>query len=260
MVNLANLSEEERYFKARVSDAFEAADTKSCIKMVGFLDERQQEIVKALAKQSQCENYLLFGGYEAAQRKVLGVFPAYIDINEKEPAALFNCICAVTLRFRAEDCLSHRDFLGALMNLNMKRESIGDILVGEGYAVLFVISSVKQIILDELLKVGRVGVRSEETLPDVLPVEEHFLEIKDTVSSLRLDCIVASLTRLSREKASALIAQGLVAQNYECIENNSHTVCQGDKITIRGYGKFNVAQVGGVSKKGRTQMLFQKYL
>ncbi|WP_312642441.1 YlmH/Sll1252 family protein [Hydrogenoanaerobacterium sp.] len=258
-MNLSNLSEDEKYFLAKVSDAFQAADAKSCVKMIGFLDERQQEIAKSFAQQHHKHNYYLFGGYASASRKVLGVFPDYIDI-EQEPTALFDNIDPVTLRYRTEDSLSHRDFLGALMNLNISRESIGDILVGQGIAVLFVMHPVTQIILDELSKVGRVGIRCEAALPEVLPLEERFLEIKDTVSSLRLDCIVSTLTRLSREKASALIGQGLVNQNYECIQNNSHPVCEGDKISIRGYGKFIVAQVGGITKKGRIQVLCKKYL
>lgn len=99
---------------------------------------------------------------------MLGAFPDYTDLMQ-EPAALFDCIQPVTLRYRAQDKLSHRDFLGSLMGLNITRESVGDILVGEGIAVLFVLRPVLPIIQEELAKVGRVGVRCENALPSELP-------------------------------------------------------------------------------------------
>ncbi|RPF48561.1 RNA-binding protein YlmH [Hydrogenoanaerobacterium saccharovorans] len=258
-MNLSNLSQQEKYFLAKVSDAFQAADTKSYVRMIGFLDERQQIMANTIALQQHRNNFILFGGYNNANRKILGIFPNYIDLTQ-EPNSLFDNIDSITFRYRSEDVLSHRDFLGALMNLNITRESIGDILVGKGITVLFVMHTVTQIILDELFKVGRVGVQLEVGMPDVLPLEEHFFEIKDTVSSLRLDCIVSTLTKLSREKSTNLIEQGLVTQNYECIQNNSHPVCEGDIISIRGYGKFIVAQSGAVTKKGRIHVLCKKYL
>lgn len=259
MMNLQNLTQDDRYLLARVADAFRTADSNGRPKYTGFLDERQQDLVKAFAAQQHFHQYLFFGGFESAARKVLGAFPDYTDLMQ-EPAALFNCVQPVTLRYRAQDKLSHRDFLGSLMGLNITRESVGDILVGEGIAVLFVLRPVLPIILEELAKVGRVGVRCENALPSELPLEEHFLEIKDTVSSLRLDCIVSVLTKLSREKSAALIAQGLVTQNYEIVQSNSRAVQAGDTVSIRGYGKFSVAEAGNVTRKGRIQVLCKKYL
>lgn len=257
MVNLQNLTDDEKYYAARVSDAFETSDTKSSVKIIGFLDEKQKEIARQLALQRHCNNYVLYGGYEDASRTLLGIFPEYVDITQP-PCTLFPSFSTITLHYRTK--LSHRDFLGALMNLGITRESVGDILVGDGIAVLFVLSTITQIIVSELTKVGNVGVRCEIGRPEILPVEEHFLEIKDTISSLRLDCTVSALTKLSREKASALIKQGLVAQNFTYMQSGSGSVAEGDKISIRGYGKFIVAQVGGLTKKGRIQLVCKKYL
>lgn len=244
---------------ARMEDALFCAQTKAVPAFTGFLDERQQEMARQLAARQAFGNFLLYGGYDGASRRLLGAFPDYIDITD-EPAALFTPLTALTLRFRREDRLTHRDFLGAFMNLGVKRETLGDILVGDGFAAVFLTLPVAALALGELKKVGRVGVRCESGAPPELPTEERFEELRDTVSSMRLDCVVCALANCSREKAALLIRQGLVTHNYEAAEQASRTVSPGDKISVRGYGKFLVAQTGELTKKGRIPLLCKKYL
>lgn len=244
---------------ARMEDVFRCADAKSVPGFTGFLDERQQEMARQLAARQAFGNFLLYGGYDGAARRMLGAFPDYMDASG-DPAPLFEPLLALTFRFRSEDVLTHRDFLGAFMNLGIKRETLGDILVGDGLAVIFLTQPVAALAMDELKKVGRVGVRCECGVPEVLPVEEHFEELRDTVSSMRLDCVVCALVNCSREKAAQFIRQGLVTHNYKVSDRASDSVEPGDKISVRGYGKFLVAQTGGLTKKGRIQLLCKKYL
>ena len=97
----------------------------------------------------------LYGGFQEAERKVAGFFPDYVEIDEQLPS-LFP-LEPLTARFREQDKLSHRDFLGSLMGLRISREMIGDILVGNGFAVFFVLNQAVPPILNEMKKVGRVG-------------------------------------------------------------------------------------------------------
>lgn len=146
------------------------------------------------------------------------------------------------------------------MGLMIKREAIGDILVGEGLSVLFVTEPVAGVVLGELLKVGSCGVSCEQGLPDELPSAHQYRSIGGTVSSLRLDCVVALLTNLSREKASQLIRSGLVSKNAQPMDSISKEVAEGDKLSIRGYGKFLVGSAGTVTKKGRIHLECKKYI
>ena len=247
------LTPEERLFADRVEDMFSIVDSRSIPKFSSFLDERQQAIVKQVAPQG---NYLLYAGHPGeGDRLMLGVFPDYC-----EPDGSLFPIVPITVRYRRQDTLSHRDFLGALMGLMIKREAIGDILVGEGLSVLFVTEPVAGVVLGELLKVGSCGVSCEQGLPDELPSAHQYRSVGGTVSSLRLDCVVALLTNLSREKASQLIRSGLVSKNAQTMDSISKEVAEGDKLSIRGYGKFLVGSVGTVTKKGRIHLECKKYI
>lgn len=247
---------EEEYFLSHVEDALEQARFGK-VKYIGFLDEHQQLLAENLirSRRQDEQNTRFFGGFEEAERKVLGVFPDYLS-PEEEPFP----IQTVTFLYRKEDKLSHRDFLGAMMGLQIKRECIGDILVGEGMTAVFVLDHISQLLADELSKVGRVGVRGRIMVPDELPQAHRFSDISGTVSSLRLDCMIALLLNISREKAHNLILSGSVFLNACEINSVSHLVSPGDKIAVRGTGKFLVEQVGAVTKKGRTHVECKKYV
>lgn len=252
---MADLSEEDQIFAARLEDLFRQAEEKCYARFSAFLDERQQRIAGLVGQNYRAGKLLFYGGYSEAERRMLGIFPEY---QEPEPEEF--PIRPVCFRFRSRDSLSHRDFLGAFMNLRLKRETIGDILIGEGTAVAFLQPAACTLVLEEIKKIGKVGVQAEEGISVPLPAAHQFEQLSGTVSSLRLDCLVAFLTRLSREKAQNLVLAGLVACNGLPVTDSASTVEQGDKIAIRGYGKFLVDEVGALSKKGRIHLQCQKYV
>lgn len=242
-------------FSDRVEDLFSIAETRSIPKFSPFLDERQQALARQVAAKSR-GNYLFYSGHPGeGDRLMLGVFPDYC-----EPDGELFPIVPITVHYRRQDTLSHRDFLGALMGLMIKREAIGDILVGEGLGVLFVTEPVAGVVLDELLKVGSCGVSCQRGLPEELPSAHQYQSMGGTVSSLRLDCVVALVTNLSREKASQLIRSGQVSKNAQPMDSISKEVEEGDKLSIRGYGKFLIGPAGAVTKKGRIHLECKKYI
>ena len=245
---------EDALFAARIEDMFTLAEEKCLTRFSFFLDEHQQSLARQIAA-SHGGNYGFYGGFADSERTVLGIFPFYQEVEY----TLYPVV-AVTVTFRKEDTLSHRDFLGALMSLLIKRESIGDILVGEGIGVIFTFDTIAPIIIQELTKIGRVGVRCQMGPPQSLPVSHHFLDLSGTVSSMRLDCIVSFLTNLSREKSAQLIRSGLVQVGGMVWESVSDTVQPGSKISIRGYGKFLIEEQGALTKKGRIHLLCKKYI
>ena len=118
--------------KARIEDAADLSAVRKAPCFVGFLDERQADLSSKIARNLGVQGFMLWGGYEDAQRRMFAAFPKeLLPDSERFP------VISIYLSFRKEDSLSHRDFLGALMGLGIKREALGDILVGEGRCVLF---------------------------------------------------------------------------------------------------------------------------
>ena len=249
-----NLSEDDRLFLSRIEDLFAVSRNRNIAKFSHFLDERQTYLAQGLAAR-QPERYRFFGGYGDAQRMMLGVFPDYLEPDED----LFP-FSAVTALFRKEDSLSHRDVLGALMSLRIKREAVGDLLVEPGRAVLFLEDSVAPLVLGEIQKIGRVGVKLFPGFQDPLPKGMRFLEITGTVASLRLDAVTSMATGQSREKSQTLIQSGAVSVNYMEQQNGSFPLKAGDVLRIRGYGKFLLGDQMRQTKKDRLFITWKKYV
>lgn len=255
-MNLLSLSQEEQVFAARIRDAVLNASQRDKFKQVGFLDERQRMIAGEICRREGFARFRFWGGYPEAVRVLFACFPDYLDPDEAEGVWE---LTALTFSFRPADKLTHRDFLGALMALGIKRETVGDILVGEGICVLFVLPSAAKLILSEVSKIGRAGVKIAEGLLEELPIQQQFIPREGTVASARLDAVVAFLTGSGREKAQQLIGRGLVAVNCETVEEVARTVEAGSRISIRGYGRFVLEQFGGVTKKGRLHVKASQY-
>lgn len=219
---------------------------------MGFLDEASAaEASRMLARQ----RHLLWGGFETAERKYLGVFPSFV-----EPDLSLFPIRSVAVMFREAYCLTHRDFLGALMALGIQRETVGDILVEPGRAMIFVREQLADYLKEHMRKVGSVGVRIElDEMPE-MHYERRFESLQGVLASERLDCIVAFLGRLSRDKAAALIKSGQVQVNHMEVHVLSEKLMQGDVISIRKKGKYILDEIGTKTAKGRLRMTFRRYL
>lgn len=243
---------ETSLFIARVRDTAEICMRTARPKFFGFISEEQAVLARKCLGSAGCE-YSFFGGYDAAGRVMLGCFPEWDEAREFP-------ISAVTFSYRKTDELKHRDFLGSLMALGISRESVGDILIENGRAVAFVTDEISDYIITQLFKIGRVGVtcKSGFTLP--LPQSDALADFSDTVSSLRLDCVVSALGGFSRSAAAELIGSGLVTLNSEICEKTVKAVSEGDILNIRGKGKFIIGSLDSRTKKNRIIIKYQKYI
>lgn len=249
-----NRNSGDAVLEARLEDLFEGAQGRAAPRFLGFLDERQQRIAEQTAARFRHKNYRLYGGYEGSERKYLGVFPDFLPCDDE----MFP-VRAITATFRKADAVSHRDVLGSLTALEIRRETIGDLLVEPGKCVMFVGETVAELILLELRMIGGTGVTLAEGIVGGLPESLPPGEIAGVVSSLRLDCICAFLTGKSREKVAAMISAGLVALNRVEADSGAGQVAEGETITIRGYGKFRLDRVEGTTKKGRIRIVCKVY-
>lgn len=246
-------NEAQKLFEARVLDCVRTGETRPAF--LGFLDLSERRAAEALLCRSSAENYRFFGGFPDAERILLGVFPSYIA---PEDAAF--PLSALSFSYRTADVLSHRDFLGACLSKGIQRASLGDILTEAGRTVLFVRDAVMPLLLSDIEKIGRVGVRVSEGFSEPLPAAHSFLPLDGVVASERLDCLVAFLTNCSREKAALCIQSGAVSVNHTETQNVSERVGEGSVLSIRRSGRFIIDTLGPKTKKGRLAIKCRKYV
>ena len=246
--------DDERIFARHIIDIYELCEKRCSPTFSSFMDMRRRVVCEELLSLIKADGYAFFGGYENAERTAVGFFPEYSEPDESDFP-----ICCVKYCFRKSDELSHRDILGALMSLRIKREMTGDILIGEGKAEVMVCNTVAGD-AEGIVKIGRIGVSSSVIdRPDIIR-KESFQEISGTVSSMRLDCIAALAMNVSREKASAALKGERVAVNYRTVTDNDSRISEGDIISVRGSGKFIVREIGGETRKGRIHIILAKYV
>ena len=243
---------DEKLFAARVQDAQELCFKTDKPQFLGFLTEtesaRAQQILSAAGSK-----FRFFGGYDSATRVMLGVLPQWCE-HAQFP------ISAITFSFRQCDALSHRDFLGAVMSLGITRESVGDILVESGRAVMFVAEEMEGYISSQIDKVGRVGVDIKSGFTPPLPEHSRLAEFSQTIASCRLDCVVAAVCSVSRARAAEMIAAAGVSVNSMCCQKATREVGSGDTVTVKGKGKFKIDSANDLSKKGRIILKYSKYV
>ncbi|MGN0620929.1 MAG: RNA-binding protein [Porcipelethomonas sp.] len=248
-----NPSDDEKALSARIDDMLRASGRRGAV-YSSFMDERQCAVSEKLLKERFSENYRFFGGYDNAQRKVLCVYDDYFMPEDKEFP-----VSPVTFSYRRSYTLTHRDFLGALMGLRLRRDALGDIIVGTGMAQVFVLSSVKEVVLSEITKIGPVGVEADDNCEILLSAEQNFREITGTVASLRLDSVLSLSLGKSRTQTAQIISSAEVRVNFFPVSDRSYEMKQGDIFSVRGFGKFRLEKVSGVTKKGRIHIAVLKY-
>ena len=248
---------DERVLLAHILDKCEQSRNRNIPSATDFLSPAEQRSAQDLLHAAAIHDGCAFcGGFERAERRMLLFLPDWQEEADASDAMAF-----LRAAWHESEHPTHRDLLGSLMALGVERETLGDILVSEGSADLIVSAGVAQYLLDNWTGAGRTVLRLTAIGADALRVpEQKVKEIRDTVATLRLDAVTAAGFSVSRGKAAELIAAGRVQKNYREVTKGDASVAQGDVISARGLGKFEVAEVGGLSKKGRTGILLRRYL
>lgn len=239
--------------KAHWSDLARRSDRDNRPYFTDFVPQEDGSMAEAIA-QAAGVTCTMWGGVKHAQRVILCFSPEWIKVTKVQ----FPIQC-LTFSYPTANSPEHRDFLGAFMACNLKRETIGDILIDGHIAQVFVCAHVAPIIVQEIRQVGRVSVSVTEDNPVCLAATTTFLTLNGTIASLRADAVVAFVTRLSREKAVQLIRQGRLTCHHTAIETPSASMQIGDVFSVRGYGKFRLEAMGEATRKGRYHITIQKY-
>lgn len=201
----------------------------------------------------------LFGGYEEAERRAVFFLPDYADEGEIYSEAL-SCIKTEPLNRKFSDELTHRDFLGALMNLGIERDKTGDIIVGEDEAYIFCMREVEELICSELVRVKHTSIRAEAVPLSECTLRPKMRELSVNVASERADAVISAVFNLSRNVSARLIASESVFADGRLIRQGGSTLSEGARVSVKGYGKFVFEGVSGSTRKGRLYVNIKKYI
>lgn len=248
---------DEKILLAKIWDKIQSGLRRNIPANTGFLSQREQEMTQYLFGNS--DGLVYFGGYPEAERKMLVYLPEYMDeaalIRDDSPVA---CLRAT---FYEEYALSHRDFLGALMGVGIARETVGDICVGTGLCDFFVTAEISPYVLQNFSSSGRVKLQLKQINFSELELSEPVTkEIRDTLASMRLDSVISSGFRISRGLSNQYITAGKVTVNCVNCEKPDRLIAEGDKISLRGFGKICLKLVNGQTKKGRISVVIDRYV
>ena len=254
-------SDEERYLMRHIEDLARAVESRGIARYSGFLSDREQQLTQAaLNRVSVPEEAFHFdGGWSGAERKLLCLEP-----EGSYPASP---LCCVKLNCRAQPGAAlpeHRDYLGSLMGLELKREALGDIVLPAdqpGAAYVFALEPAARLICDELRQAGHTDLTAQMQPLEELPVFPQAERIRQTatVSSLRLDAVLAAMLRCSRGMAADLVTAGRVEINHLPADSVHAPVYEGDVFTVRGKGRYQLTALPGKSKKDRSIIEFFQY-
>lgn len=246
-------TEEQRLIK-RFSELSERANSRGIWVYSDFLNMNEQ----SLLLNSGERNFILLGGYENAERKI-AVFGNENDIGYGFSLPV-KCICIKPLNAKFSDALTHRDFLGALMSLGIKREMTGDIVLNENDAYLFCIESISKYITENIYQIKHTTVSCEEleSVPDNLcgKLSEKII----ITASDRADAVICGVFNFSRNVCSDMFGAKKIFINGKITESPSVKLKENDLISVRGYGKFRYKGSFGETKKGRIKSLVDVFI
>lgn len=242
----------DKLLKAKIDDGIRLC--KKGPKFIGFLDTTETSDAMEYIKWNRDAQIVFFGGFEESERVVMGIFPDYLEPDEE-----YFPVIPITFSYKKEYKLTHRDFLGSLMAQGITRTTVGDILIEDGRSVVFVKEEISDYVLQNIFKIGKIGVSLTKGIVGELPNTHSFEEVGGVVASTRLDCVVALLAGTSRDKSATMINTGNVFINRKEVTNVSYSLSESEILTIRYKGKFILDSLGSKTKKGRTIIKCRKY-
>ncbi len=236
--DLANRSYEKNVFVfsqfLNASELAEVSDSK--IKFV--------EIVKS-------------GAVDFAERKMLRFGNENFHGKAEFPISII-MISPISNKFADE--ITHRDCLGAIMNLGIVREKIGDIFVNGKNAFIIAEKKIAEYIIENLNKIKRNNIKCDivESVPMSFAPKCELMRL--SVSTPRIDSVVAKLFNLSRESSLELFREKKIFLDATVQESNSKLLVENQVVSVRGYGKFRFIGECGVSKKGKKYIELEKFI
>ena len=251
------MQKEELMLQKRLIELSKIAYQRGIVTFSDFLNLNELNILHTIPKTELHGSYVTFGGYDYSERQMVAFLPDALCYDYEYPISV---IKVSPLQKKFSDKLSHRDYLGAILNLGIERCKIGDILVEENHAILFVHKTLEKFLLDELRRIKHTSVMTAVEDMQDFHYEPTTKEIKGTVSSLRLDSLLALAFASSRSKLVAFIEGGKVFVNGKLITSNGYQIKENDIVSVRGLGRFRYIETMSQTKKGRYYITLELYI
>ena len=252
------MTEELELLKKRFVELGRKSFNAGIFTFTDFLGLAEQSAFSEIKKELKGISYTTFGGAEGAERVMIR-FGSEEDIGYSVPFPI-SILKAEPLSQKYADKLTHRDFLGAILNLGIERDVLGDIVIIDNVGYIFAKEDIAGYIADSLTRVKHTDVKVEIT--DKLPEGQLYRTEKRTVqvSGERLDAVIAKVFSLSRDDAQTLFKKRLVFADGRQIDSPSYTPKENEKISVRGQGRFIYLGCQSYSKKGKMNTLVELYV
>lgn len=249
-----NAHSDDNEWLSRCEDFEQSVLKYKSVRFSHFVSPHEQAVFKTQYRLSPDVKVMPYGGSEDAERVVLGFYPDFLELEPWEfpitPLLVSNIGSA-----------THRDVLGSVLGLGIKREMIGDIYFDGDSAVIMCEKTSADYILYNLRTVGRQKVEVSVCPEDrTYSLKHEFEMMRVVVSSGRLDALVAAVCRMSRSEASRQIAAENVNVNFKTENNPDKKIVEGDIISVRHQGRFAVENSPGETRKGRIILEIKKYI
>lgn len=254
---------DDKILLAQLFDKIEAVNNKNKIEHTDFLDLAQSELVQKFINKIKFEEYMTYGGFEQAERKMFIIYPEKFN-KEIVAKNLGNIVQIVKIEL-PEDLkgkYSHRDYLGSIIKLGVERKKVGDIIVDNNGADIIADKDITKFLQENLSSLTRFSksVITVEDINNLRQIEIRKEEIEIIVSSLRLDNVISELARCSRNKALDIINMERVFINCQNETKKTKQIKVGDMVTIRGKGRFFIKELVGQTRSGRTVLKIEKFI
>lgn len=254
---LNHYRKEEHAFVERAFEWAERVEKNQQTIRTDFVDPRQLSIIKNIVNSFMDLTVFFDGGYEDSERGRALIAPEYWVFDENEMGLAFFKVISNN-KFSS---LSHKDYLGALMNIGLKREKFGDILITENQVTYIVSEEISDYVRMELKQIGNQKISLEEINREELATpKQNFQVTTITVSSLRLDNITSQVYNQSRSKISEIINGKNVKVNWGVVDRTDYTLEPEDIVSVRGFGRYKFIENEGTTKKGRIKIKIGKLL
>ena len=242
---------DDSIFISKMRDVVRLCEKYHAARFSHFLDSREQAVLE-----NNGISGMLFGGYDGAERCMLGVFPDW-----QEPDGALFPIKVLKITVKSEKSLTHRQYLGTVLSLGIERDKIGDILTDDDCAYVFLCADMAEFVRENISKVGRNGVSIDYAdINSVTLPEKKFEIISCVCASLRLDAVISGLINKSRNEAKSLILAGRVSVNHFDTQKTDFTVKEGDLLSVRGFGRAQLEEIGTKTRSDRVHIKFKKYV
>ena len=247
---------EIQQLKNRIRELADKSYNQNQYTFTGFLGLAEQDALWQVEREVKFAGITLYGGREEAERKILR-FGSEAELGYEQPFPIC-CIRIRPLSAKFADKLSHRDYLGALMNLGIDRCKIGDIIAEDHKALIFVKEEMAEYVTDNLTQIRHTHVKATIGTGFQVDYEPRYEELKGTVSSIRLDSVLALAYPLSRSKITSQIEAGKVFVNGKLITSNGYRLKENDIISVRKMGRIAYNGILSETKKGRYMISVRK--